>query len=217
MRPIHALRRLYRTALDLREEARLARLTQDLPVLIQREELPQWLNVINLRGQGVEIGVQRATFSTILLDHWHGACLHSVDPWRNFDDPEYVDHANAPDDTHERYFRTASDRLARFGNRSQIHRLTSAEAAPQFEDNSLDFVYIDAQHHYEAVIEDLTLWAPKVRPGGVIAGHDYLDGEIGGNRFGVKQAVDEFAANLNLKIGATLEAEFPTWFCRLPS
>lgn len=84
-------------------------------------------------------------------------------------------------------------------------------------DASLDFVYIDAQHHYEAVREDLALWYPKLRVGGLFAGHDYLDGEVDGDRFGVKRAVDEFAGEKGLRIGVTLERDYPSWFCRKPS
>ena len=42
-----------------------------------------------------------------------------------------------------------------------------------FEDNSIDFIYIDANHLYESVKQDLTLYYPKVKPGGYIGGHDY--------------------------------------------
>lgn len=52
-------------------------------------------------------------------------------------------------------------------------RLPSIEAAKQYADNSLDVVFIDADHHYEAVLADLNAWYPKVKPGGIIAGHDF--------------------------------------------
>lgn len=49
----------------------------------------------------------------------------------------------------------------------------SWEVADQFEDGSIDFVFIDADHIYEHVRKDVLAWLPKVRPGGIIAGHDY--------------------------------------------
>lgn len=49
----------------------------------------------------------------------------------------------------------------------------SAESACKFENHSLDFVFIDADHSYEAVKRDVLSWFPKMKPGGVIAGHDY--------------------------------------------
>lgn len=50
--------------------------------------------------------------------------------------------------------------------------MTSAEASARFEDNSIDFLFVDAGHRYEDVISDLNLWYKKVKTGGIIAGHD---------------------------------------------
>ncbi len=61
----------------------------------------------------------------------------------------------------------------------------SWEAAKLYEDNSLDFVFIDAAHDYESVKKDVTAWLPKVKIGGIIAGHDYI------THIAVKTAVDE--------------------------
>jgi SAM-dependent methyltransferase len=64
-------------------------------------------------------------------------------------------------------------------------RMTSIEASKLYEDNSLDFVFIDASHEYEDVKEDILAWLPKVKFGGILAGHDYDNFE------GVNRAVDE--------------------------
>ena len=63
----------------------------------------------------------------------------------------------------------------------------SVAAASQFEDKSLDFVFIDAGHSYEDVSADIKAWLPKVKPGGVLAGHDYSESHW----YGVVQAVRE--------------------------
>ena len=52
-------------------------------------------------------------------------------------------------------------------------RMTSLAAAELYEDGSLDFVFIDASHDYEDVKADIAAWAPKIRPGGYFAGHDF--------------------------------------------
>lgn len=49
----------------------------------------------------------------------------------------------------------------------------SVVVAKQYEDDSLDFVFIDGDHRYECVLEDINAWLPKIKSGGVIAGHDY--------------------------------------------
>ena len=64
-------------------------------------------------------------------------------------------------------------------------RMTSIEASKLYEDNSLDFVFIDASHEYEDVKEDILAWLPKVKIGGILAGDDYNVFE------GVNRAVDE--------------------------
>ena len=58
-------------------------------------------------------------------------------------------------------------------------RMTSVEAAKTYEDQSLDFVFIDADHSYESVKEDIIAWFPKVKYGGIISGHDYHMGAPG--------------------------------------
>jgi hypothetical protein len=68
--------------------------------------------------------------------------------------------------------------------------MTSKEASQLFADNSIDGIFIDAAHEYEAVKEDLELWYPKVKSGGYFCGHDYSHGWPG-----VIKAVDEFFAN----------------------
>ncbi len=71
----------------------------------------------------------------------------------------------------------------------------SWEAASYYEDNSLDFVFLDADHSYDSVKKDLEAWWPKVKLGGIFAGHDYT--ELG---YGVKKAVDEFFNIMRIKI-----------------
>ena len=90
--------------------------------------------------------------------------------------------------------------------------MTSQEAAPLFRAGQLDFVYIDAQHHYEAARDDIETWYPKVRKGGILAGHDYLEGEREAGYFGVKRAVDEFVARRGLRLVISAEGDWPSWF-----
>lgn len=66
-------------------------------------------------------------------------------------------------------------------------RMDSVSASKQYENNSIDFVFIDANHEYTYVKKDIESWFPKVKVGGIIAGHDYRNG------WGdVDRAVDEF-------------------------
>ena len=68
-------------------------------------------------------------------------------------------------------------------------RMTSVEASSQYQDHSLGFVFIDADHDYDSVYADITAWLPKVRPGGWIGGHDYTWNE------GIRRACKELLPN----------------------
>ncbi len=186
-----------------------------------RDQLPELLNRRGLLGTGVEVGVKKGRYSEFLLRHWRGRRLISVDPWLEAPAEDYVDRANVEQERHERYFRGTVERLAPFGARSEIWRTTSLEAAGQIEDGSLDFVYIDARHDRTSVLEDLAAWYPKVRPSGVVAGHDYVDGRFPSGDFGVKSAVDEFFGERRVPVHATQGRPgaveiFPSWIVVVP-
>lgn len=69
----------------------------------------------------------------------------------------------------------------------------SVEASKEFEDNSLDYVYIDGNHSYGSVIKDLNAWYPKIKKGRFLAGHDYMT-------VATAKAVHDFAREKNLKV-----------------
>jgi len=110
-----------------------------------------------------------------------------------------------PTEEFARIYESACCRLAPFEKRSKIIRQLSSVAAQTVQDGALDFVYLDAGHDYESVAEDLWAWAPKVRHGGMLAGHDYWDGSSGAVPvYGVKKAVDEFAKMHGLSVKVSL-------------
>jgi hypothetical protein len=76
-------------------------------------------------------------------------------------------------------------------------RLSSLDAVNTYQNNSLDFVFIDASHDYENVKADILAWYPKVKPGGILAGHDYNTGWKG-----VINAVNEFVTQHNYQMFA---------------
>lgn len=76
--------------------------------------------------------------------------------------------------------------------------LPSTEAARYFPDGSLDMIFIDADHHYEAVKADILAWRPKLKPGGLFCGHDML------GHPGVEQAVKELLPEHKLGPGNSL-------------
>ena len=146
------------------------------------------ISKLGLFGEGAEVGVYRGVFSTIILANWEGERLHLIDRW-DFDD-NYKDHLNAPSKTQYSIYRGVVNSFSHIP-KVNIIRSPSVEAARGFSDGQLDWVYIDADHSYEQCKADIKAWAPKVRIGGVVGGHDYWDGTDEYGVFGVKSAVDE--------------------------
>jgi len=91
--------------------------------------------------------------------------------------------------------------LHRFNVRDRITDIKgfSWESASKFENGEIDFVYIDADHRYRSVKKDLDAWFPKIKAGGIFAGHDY-EPYANQSHPGVKKAVDEFAVKNNLEV-----------------
>ncbi len=77
-----------------------------------------------------------------------------------------------------------------------IVQKSTFKAVKMYDDNSLDFVYLDNDHGYEHLSRELELWYPKIKPGGMIGGDDYVNEVF----VGVRKAVDEFALIHSLPI-----------------
>jgi Methyltransferase domain len=198
--------------LDVRDSYR-----STIAFLPSRTELPVLLNERMLLGCGAEVGVKEGEYSATLLTYWRGQHLISIDPWLEDAAGAYVDIANVAQAHHERFYDTARARLAPFGARSTVWRMASLDAAARVPRHSLDFVYIDARHDYDSVLEDLDAWFDKVRPGGIVAGHDYLDGKLAAGDFGVKSAVDAFFFARSLPVYPTLlDQPWLTWIVEVP-
>lgn len=131
-----------------------------------RNEIPHLLGVIGAK-EGVEVGVERAAFSRVLMQGCEK--LHLVDAWMHY--PGYRDHVSQ--DKLEGFYDQVLEFERRHPGRINTIRGYSVDVAQRFGDNTLDFVYIDANHTLPQVIADLAAWTPKVRPGGLIMGHDY--------------------------------------------
>lgn len=166
--------------------------------MIHRNDLGTFLNIHNLTGNGIEIGVQKGEFSKEILSKWDGQKLYLVDCWSHQDD--YDDIANKPDEEQYGNYQETLRNIEPYKERTEIVKKFSNEAANSFPDNFFDFIYIDANHSYESVKEDLELWYPKLKTGGLFCGHDFMDGEIIHTKtneylgtFGVKSAVIEFS------------------------
>ena len=169
--------------------------------ITSRSEIPNYLNALDYKGVGVEVGVLRGDFSRILLQNWNGTKLYMVDTWAH--NSNNIDLNNGDHLTQLDNFAATFRNIYEYGSKSCILRDSSSEASKLFKDNSLDFVYLDAGHDYKSVTEDLDNWWSKIRQGGMLLGDDYIDGMLlynGLTLFEVRRAVEDFAAKLNKEV-----------------
>jgi predicted O-methyltransferase YrrM len=136
-----------------------------------RKGFPSLLKSMGLINKGVEVGSYRGVFAKEILNEWPGT-LYLVDPWREMEKSEYDDVSNMS--VQGKIYDDVFENLKGLEKRGLMMRMTSEQASELFPDKSLDFVYIDANHTYEHAKNDIMLWYPKVKVGGILAGHDFL-------------------------------------------
>ena len=158
----------------------------------REESFAKYLNENNLTNIGVEVGVKYGKNADKLLTNWVGKRLFLIDNWP-------ISKIKA----------AAVQKLKHHAPRYTLIHNTSLKALEKFEDNTLDFCYIDAKHTYNRVKQDVYGWYLKTKPGGVLAGHDYNVKDINyidentrrkkpWRHIGVKKAVDEFVKEKNI-------------------
>ena len=117
---------------------------------------------------GVEVGVAAGWYSTKIMERNPQLLLYGIDPWISYEG--YTDYKLKS--TFKTLEEQAHARLDKYPNYKFVKEF-SMDAVQQFEDNGLDFVYIDGNHASPFVDQDINEWYKKVKPGGILAGHDY--------------------------------------------
>ena len=121
-------------------------------------------NIVKGKSRMVEVGSLGGLSTSVFYEYFN---VISVDPYI----PGYDDNDR---NSEESKLIAAKNAFARkFKDKVEQINKTSAEAVVEFEDNTLDFVYIDGDHTYEGVKRDILLWLPKIKTDGIIGGHDY--------------------------------------------
>lgn len=158
---------------------------------VGRNNLAQWLHELDFKV-GVEVGVASGEYSEILCKANPQMKIYGIDPWIPY--KGYRDYTRIK--TFERLYQEAVDRLAKYP-RYKFIREFSIDALRRFEDNSLDFIYIDANHQKPYVSQDIEQWSKKVRKGGIVSGHDFLKKKR--LHIDVKEAVSKYVKENNIR------------------
>jgi hypothetical protein len=173
------------------------------------EYLQNLKNILPNNPTCMEIGVFQGGFSKIIFENLSPKKLYLVDPFENMVDPitnvefyPHIQHKTVYSD------QTCYDIVSNLLDKEIkddvviIDRNLSTDAIQNYEDESFDFIYIDACHLYESVLWDMENYFPKLKKGGILGGHDYFDY----SGFGVVRAVDEFCLKYGYEITFLVEA-----------
>jgi len=136
---------------------------KEKPFLIpdcSRDELPVFFKEM-CYNIGVEVGIWEGEYTEKFCKE--GIKMYGIDPWKARGRQSQVQQD-------ARCLR-AIERLKPYD--CEVIRKRSAQCVTDFKDESLDFVYIDGDHSYRFVVEDIREWSKKVRKGGIVSGHDY--------------------------------------------
>ncbi|KKS13833.1 hypothetical protein A2617_00270 [Candidatus Daviesbacteria bacterium RIFOXYD1_FULL_41_10] len=160
-----------------------------------RIELAKYFAELGLKT-GAEVGVYKGAYSVELCKANPGLKLYCIDSWG-------IGKKNQG--LYKKIYDYAQRRLSIFG--ATLIKDLSMDAVKKFDDNSLDFVYIDAEHVYEESNQDIREWAKKVRPGGIVSGHDYDWVDVG-------KAVNEYVSKHKYKLNTTEDKNCSWWFIK---
>lgn len=150
-----------------------------------RDELPKFFKEMGFKV-GAEIGVHKGAFTEKFCKE--GLKMYAIDPWMPY---LGSGRTQQKQDRQDFLYKHASGTLAPYD--CTVIRKTSVDALSDFEDYSLDFVYIDGDHEFSHIATDLVEWTKKVKAGGVVSGHDYFH-------------TDPCARNLICHVGPVVDA-----------
>jgi len=134
---------------------------------MDRHDLPTLFHELGFT-KGAEIGVERGVYSKTICQRMLGVKLFLVDPWKAY--RGYREHVSQ--EKLDGFYEETKERLRDYD--VELVRKFSVDAAKDFENESLDFAYLDGNHEYSHVVNDLTAWVPKVKIGGIVSGHDFI-------------------------------------------
>jgi predicted O-methyltransferase YrrM len=155
--------------------------------------------------KGAEIGVAYGSMTIALLSEFPELYMNAIDPYIPYDSSDIM---SSTIEEQNNVFRYTNSRLLKlFSKRAVLIRDHSINVSKRFQDEELDFVFIDACHQYEAVYADIKDWHPKVKNGGLVCGHDYNTGWIG-----VTKAVNQFFSEIKKPIAQTAKGNI--WVCK---
>jgi len=182
----------------------------DVPVLKAKTNF-EAIDLLPTGSRGVEIGVRKGRLSDYIVRKLDPSRFLMIDPWKHFPTDRQPDPSNESQANMDRMYEAVNARFGKLPN-VEVRRATSLDATKWVGINELDWVFIDGDHTPFGCFLDLAIWYQKVRPGGYILVHDYVERD----HFGIVQAIDEFLWRFTdvEVVGRTDELQYPTLVLR---
>lgn len=181
--------------------------------MIYADTRTEMLKILPQDSTCCEVGVRGGAFSGLILRYTNPKKLHLVDCWEHQEGEYRYDPGNVDQIRQDELYDIVVKRMAKHGDRVEIHRNYSRDADLLFPDSHFDWIYLDADHTYDSVRQDLLLYSKKIKPCGFLCGHDYVEHK--GMHFGVIQAVNEFCKDNGWElILLTTKEGFPSYILR---
>lgn len=144
----------------------------DIPEIVGGEGLAHLFAELGFE-EGVEIGTDQGEYAEVLFKTIPNLSLYCIDPWKaEAYEPGEQPEGKEPQLYFDKRYVETKERLLPYNY--NLIRSTSMDAVKGFKDNSLDFVYIDGNHDFLNVTQDMHYWLKKVKPGGILSGHDFV-------------------------------------------
>lgn len=206
----------------------------EFPPITRRLDFIHHLEKVPSFKTGIEVGVQRGILAKKSMQIWKSCKEYKlVDLWGKEEGYEEPGTDTAADK--DANLRQARRRMKGWVERGivEFFVMRSTDASKHLPDNHFDYIYLDARHDYCAVKEDIEHYWPKLRPGGILGGHDYIDAQYAIDKLGpkedwskcedgsihpeaVKGAVDEFRKQEGDLDVYTSDEDFPSWYVQMP-
>jgi len=187
-------------------------ISQPNPILIPkagREELVELWKELGFK-KGAEIGVQRGEFAEYMCQQIPDLKYYGIDAWRHYEGYNDIRAHREGQAGYDKLYEQTIKRLLPYN--ATIIRKWSIDAVKDFEDGSLDFVYIDGNHEFEHCTEDIAAWSKKIKKGGIISGHDYARINKGNLKLHCKDVVDGWTNAHDIKpLFVILRDNSPNW------
>ena len=180
--------------------------------MIEYRTRKKFLNALPKGARCAEVGVSGGSNALDIVQICRPRRLYLIDCWEQFSDKPCVQRQDRNNEKLDAIYENVKSKFSVYRN-VNIVRKYSLDGMSIFADKSMDWIYLDASHQYEDILQDMRMAQHKIKSGGVLCGHDYV--KEGKNK-GVYKAVNEFLKDNNFELHATSACKDKDWSIILP-